>query len=208
MKSRKKDTQTRSMKKRKEGDRKKKEKWENGRIDESTTERMSTRTDGRMDGWMNEWVSETQTRNKKKKKREKERKKVDERINEGTNAHRHGRTDGWMNEWLSEWKNEWMNKWMKRKKIKKDRPTDHRDRLFSISAGSLLCRRSKGVTKLLRMSALRLIRISDHRKLLNSWSELFGESWCMLRATCDLIHLHNVTSALIVIHTSDRREKA
>ena len=54
MKSRKKDTQTRSMKKRKEGDRKKKEKWENGRIDESTTERMSTRTDGRMDGWMNE----------------------------------------------------------------------------------------------------------------------------------------------------------
>ena len=180
--------------------------WTNRRIDDG----MNEPTHGRTDGWMDEWVSEwdTQTRNKKKKKREKERKKVDERINEGTNAHRHGRTDGWMNEWLSEWKNEWMNKWMKRKKIKKDRPTDHRDRLFSISAGSLLCRRSKGVTKLLRMSALRLIRISDHRKLLNSWSELFGESWCMLRATCDLIHLHNVTSALIVIHTSDRREKA
>ena len=42
------------------------------------------------------------------------------------------------------------------KNIKKDRQTDHRDRLFiiSISGGSLLCRRSKGVTKLLRTSAL------------------------------------------------------
>ena len=41
-----------------------------------------------------------------------------------------------------------------KKKNKKDRPTDHRDRLFGISAGSLLCRRSKGETKLLTTSAL------------------------------------------------------
>ena len=48
-----------------------------------------------------------------------------------------------------------MNEEKKNKKDrKKDRPTDHRDRLFSISAGSLLCRRSKGETKLLRTSAL------------------------------------------------------
>ena len=50
MKRRKKDIQTGNKKKRKERDRKKKEKWENGRIDDGTNEH----THGRTDGWMDE----------------------------------------------------------------------------------------------------------------------------------------------------------
>ena len=52
----------------------------------------------------------------------------------------------------------------------------------------------------------RLISISDHRELSYSWSELFGRGVMMSRATCDRIHLHNVTPALILIHTSDREK--
>ena len=216
MKRRKKDTQTRNKKKRKGRERKKKEKWENGRIDEGTNAQMHGRTDGRMDGWMDgwmdEWVSEwvSEIHRQGIRKKEEKEKRLDRRINEGTNAHTHGRTDGWRDEGVSEWVSEWMKEWMNEWREKKLRKTDGQ----ITEIGSLVYRQVAsyaGVLKAWRSSLerlrWRLISISNHRELLNSWSRRTFRGVVMSRTTCDLIHLQNVTPALTLIHTNDR-EKA
>ena len=174
---------------------------------ERTNRRRNECAHARTDRWMNEWVSETHRQGIRKKRRERKKEKkgrwTKQLRNERTYARADGRTDGWMNEWVSEWVSEWMkewlNEWKKRKKIKKNRPTDHRDRLF---ADVLRAWRSS-----LERLRWRLISISNHRELLNSWSRRTFRGVVMSRTTCDLIHLHNVTPALTLIHTSDR-EKA
>ena len=70
---------------------------------------------------------------------------------------------------------------------------DHRDRIFSISAVSLLCRHPEGVTKLLRTSAWVADKQEwswvDHPNSGNSWSVLFAASWGHARHVISNIYI-------------------
>ena len=148
--------------------------------------------DGWIHGWMSEWVSETHRqgiREKEEKERKKRGRQTNQRRNERTHIRTGGQTEGWMNEWVSEWVNERMNDWMKRKKIRKT------DRQIT-EIGSLVYRQVASYADVLRAwrSSLerlrwRLISISDHRELSNSWSELFGASWCHARHVIAYIYI-------------------
>ena len=154
--------------------------------------------DGYMDEWVSEWVSETNRqgiREKEEKERKKRRRQTNQRRNERTHIRTGGRTEGWMNEWVSEWMSEWvnerMNEWMNEEE-KKIRTTDRQ----ITEIGSLVYRQVASYADVLRTwrSSLerlrwRLISISDHRELSNSWSELFGASWCHARHVIAYIYI-------------------